>query len=456
MTAIGKSLLLKNIRYLVTCDDHDQLLENVNMYVENGWIRHIDREERDAHKIIDASNMIVYPGLINTHHHLFQVLTRNVPHVQNLELFDWLIALYEIWKNLTPQGLYHSNMAGMAELVKNGCTTIFDHHYLFPENAGADLLDAQFAAAQTLGVRLVSSRGSMSTSKKDGGLPPDSVVQTDDEILRDCQRVVEQFHDPSPGSMRQVVLSPCAPFNVSEALMRESAQMARALGVRLHTHLCETKDEEAYVLEKKGTRPLAYMESLGWVGSDVWYAHGIHFNTEELKQLAATQTGVAHCPVSNMKLSSGVCRVPEMLELGVPLGLAVDGSASNDSSNLLADIRAAYLLHRLTYAERAPSGYDILKIATRGGAKILGRKDIGHLAEGMTADFFAIQNNRLELAGAGQDPRAMLATVGINGGVDLTVVNGEVIVKDGRLAALCEETLSLNVTQAAAKMMAPI
>ncbi|MCL2617317.1 MAG: 8-oxoguanine deaminase, partial [Defluviitaleaceae bacterium] len=449
MTTANKSLLLKNVRHLVTCDTQDRVLENVNVYIEGGWIRYIGQEQRAARKVIDASGMTVYPGLVNTHHHLFQVLTRNLPHVQNLELFDWLIALYEIWKNMDAEALYHSNMAGMAELLKSGCTTVFDHHYLFPRGAGMNLIDAQFAAAETLGVRMVSSRGSMSMSKKDGGLPPDSVVQTDDEILKDCQRVVERFHDASPGAMRQVVLAPCAPFNVSETLMRESAAMARSMGVRLHTHLCETKDEEVYVMEKKGMRPLAYMESLGWVGADVWYAHGIHFNSDELKQLAATQTGVAHCPVSNMKLSSGVCRVPEMLEMGVPVGLAVDGSASNDASNLLADMRAAYLLHRLTSAEKAPSGYDILKIATRGGAKVLGRSDIGYLAEGMAADLFAICNDRLELAGAGLDPKSVLATVGVCGGADLTVVHGEVLVQGGRLTGLCEQTLARNVNEAA-------
>ena len=453
MTTANKSLLLKNVRHLVTCDTQDRVLENVNVYIEGGWIRYIGQEQRAARKVIDASGMTVYPGLVNTHHHLFQVLTRNLPHVQNLELFDWLIALYEIWKNMDAEALYHSNMAGMAELLKSGCTTVFDHHYLFPRGAGMNLIDAQFAAAETLGVRMVSSRGSMSMSKKDGGLPPDSVVQTDDEILKDCQRVVERFHDASPGAMRQVVLAPCAPFNVSETLMRESAAMARSMGVRLHTHLCETKDEEVYVMEKKGMRPLAYMESLGWVGADVWYAHGIHFNSDELKQLAATQTGVAHCPVSNMKLSSGVCRVPEMLEMGVPVGLAVDGSASNDASNLLADMRAAYLLHRLTSAEKAPSGYDILKIATRGGAKVLGRSDIGYLAEGMAADLFAICNDRLELAGAGLDPKSVLATVGVCGGADLTVVHGEVLVQGGRLTGLCEQTLARNVNEASAEMM---
>lgn len=453
MNAPPHTLLIKNIRHLVTCDKDNRVLENVNLYIENGLIRSIGAEAPPARHIIDATGMAVYPGLVNTHHHLYQVLTRNLPQVQNLELFDWLVALYEIWKNLDADAVYHSSMAGMGELLKTGCTTVFDHHYVFPHKGG-DLLEAQFAAAQELGVRMVSSRGSMSLSKKDGGLPPDSVVQTVDEIIRDSQQAVERFHDASHGSMRQVVLAPCSPFSVTEDLMRQSALLARSLKVRLHTHLAETRDEERFVLEKTGLRPLAYMESLGWTGPDVWFAHGIHFNEEELAFLAKTGTGVAHCPASNMKLSSGVCRVPEMLKLGVPLGLAVDGSASNDGSNLLEEMRTAYLLHRLTAAENAPSGYDILKIATAGSAKILGRGDIGRLEEGLCADLFAIKENRLELAGACFDVTSMLATVGLCGGVDTTVVNGRVVVQDGRLTTACEETLSANATAAAAKMMA--
>lgn len=446
------SLLLKNVRYLVSCDGDDRVYENVNVFIEGGWIRYIGAEVRPARDVVDARDMVVYPGLVNTHHHLYQVLTRNLPQVQNLELFDWLLALYEIWRKLDGDALYWSNVAGMAELLKNGCTTVFDHHYVFPEGAG-DLIDIQFEAARSVGVRMVSSRGSMSLSRKNGGLPPDSVVQTEEHILKDSLRVIERFHDKEPGSMRQVVLAPCSPFSVSEALMRESALLARSCGVRLHTHLCETIDEENFVRQKTGMRPLEYMESLGWVGPDVWYAHGIHFNDAELRQLAATQTGVAHCPVSNMKLSSGVCRVPEMLKLGVPLGLAADGSASNDSSNLMAEMRVAYLLHRLTSGKEAPSAYDILKIATTGGAKVLGRTDIGHLAEGMAADLFAIRQDRLELAGAGFDPKGVLCTVGLNGGVDLAVVNGEVLVRNGRLCRQCEEDISRECNKAAGNMM---
>lgn len=446
------TLLLKNVRHLVSCNPQNEILEHVNVYIKDGVIQSIGADAPAAKTTLDMSGMAVYPGLINTHHHLYQILTRNLPQVQNLELFPWLTALYGIWKNLNADSVYHSSMAGMAELLKTGCTTVFDHHYVFPQGGG-DLLEAQFAASRTLGVRMVASRGSMSLSQKDGGLPPDTVVQTVDEILRDSQLAVERFHDANPYSMRQVTLAPCSPFSVTEDLMRQSALLARSLGVRLHTHLAETKDEEAFVLQKTGMRPLAYMQSLGWTGPDVWFAHGIHFTTQELRTLAQTGTGVAHCPASNMKLASGVARIPEMLALDVPVGLAVDGSASNDGSNLMEELRTAYLLHRLTSSQNAPSGYDILKMATNGSARILGRTDIGYLAPGMAADLFAVKESRIEFAGATFDVGSMLATVGLCGGVDHTIVNGRIVVLNGQLTGADEEALSRTVLQEAKRMM---
>lgn len=433
------SLLIQNAPAIVTCDRQDTVLENAHILIQDGVIAYMGQEPQTADQVLDASGCIVYPGLINTHHHLYQTFSRNLPQVQNMELFDWLRTLYEIWKNLDAETIYHSSVTGMGELLKTGCTTVFDHHYVFPGGASAALLDAQFAAAKDLGVRMYASRGSMDLSKKDGGLPPDSVVQTVDEILRDCQRAVEKYHDPSFNSMRMVALAPCSPFSVTGELLRQSALLARDLGVRLHTHLCETKDEENFVLEKYGKRPLAYMEDLGWLGRDVWYAHGIHFNDDELKLLADTGTGVAHCPISNMKLSSGVCRIPDMLALGVSVGLAVDGSASNDGSSLLEELRTAFLLHRLCSSERAPSGYDCLKIATQGSARVLGREDIGSLETGKAGDLFMIRRNRLELVGADLDVKSMLGTVGFKGAVDCTVVNGRVVVRDGRLTGVDEE-----------------
>ena len=431
-------LLIRNADAIVSCDSQDRVYENCSLLIENGVIAGIGPEPQEAEEVIDASNCIVYPGLVNTHHHLYQTFSRNLPAVQNLELFDWLKALYEIWKNLDREVIYHSALTGLGELLKSGCTTCFDHHYVFPRGRSEGLLEAQFAAAEELGIRFHASRGSMDLSVKDGGLPPDSVVQTVDEILRDCREAVEAFHDPAPFSMRQVALAPCSPFSVSEELLR-SAVLARDLGVRLHTHLCETKDEERYVQERFGMRPLAYMESLGWMGPDVWYAHGIHFNDDELRRLAEAGTGVAHCPISNMKLSSGVCRVPELLALGAPVGLAVDGSASNDGSSLLEELRVGYLLHRLYASERAPSGYDMLKLASSGGARLLGRTDIGSLEPGKAGDLFLLRKNRLELVGADLDPKSLLGAVGFRGAVDYTVAAGRVVVRDGRLTGIDEE-----------------
>jgi len=441
------TLLIKNIAQAVTCDLQDRILKNCDIYCEDGVIRQIGQNlDVHADEVLNADHMLCYPGLINTHHHLYQCFSRNLPQVQNLELFAWLQTLYEVWKNLNEEVVHLSSLTAMGELMKNGCTTCFDHHYVFPAHAG-DLLGAQFSAADKLGIRMHASRGSMDLSKKDGGLPPDTVVQTVDEILRDSARLIEQYHDPSFGSMHQVVLAPCSPFSVSADLLRESAKLARQYGVRLHTHLCETKDEEAYTLDRVGMRPLAYMETLGWIGSDVWYAHGIHFNTEELHRLAETKTGVAHCPISNMKLSSGIARIPEMLQLGVPVGLAVDGSASNDGSSLLEELRVAYLLHRLSSSHKAPSGYDLLKMATVGSASLLGRTDIGSLEVGKCADLFLVDSRRLELVGSCYDAGSVLATVGLRGPVDYTIVGGKITVEHGQLKGVDEAVVSASANQ---------
>jgi cytosine/adenosine deaminase-related metal-dependent hydrolase len=438
-----KSTLIKNIKYIVTCDDEDNLYKDGYLYIEDGIIKEIGVDNclknTNADEIIDGNGMIAYPGLINTHHHLYQYFTRNLPQVQNMELFNWLKTLYEIWKKIDENTIRYSSLLGMGELMKYGCTTCFDHHYVFPNDSGDNLIDVQFEAASKLGIRMHASRGSMDLSKKDGGLPPDTVVQDIDAILKDSQRLVEKYHDNNFGSMRQIALAPCSPFSVSSDLLKESAVLARSLGVRMHTHLAETLDEEKYTLERYGVRPLEYMSRLGWIGNDVWYAHGIHFNEEELKLLAKTQTGVAHCPVSNMKLSSGIARIPEMLDMGVPVGLAVDGSASNDGSNMLEEIRVSYLLHRLNSSSHAPNGYDILKIATNGSAKILGRTDIGQLSPGKVADLFMIDSNSPELVGAGFDPKSLLGTIGIKKPVAYTMINGKIVVRNGIIQTIDEE-----------------
>ena len=431
------TLLIKNARYVISCDDNDTLYERVNLFIRDGVIRSIGPDFHQADSVIDAASMAVYPGLINTHHHLYQLFSRNLPEVQKMELFPWLVTLYEVWKRLDEEVVTWSSLTGFGELLKTGCTTCFDHHYVFPRGAG-DLIAAQFRAASQVGIRFMASRGSMDLSQKDGGLPPDSVVQTIDEILTDSERLVRVWHDPSPCSMHQVALAPCSPFSVSGDLMRETARLARRLGVRLHTHVAETRDEEQFTLEKFGMRPLRYMESLGWVGPDVWYAHGIHFNDDELRLLAQTGTGVAHCPISNMKLASGVCRVPEMLRLGVPVGLAVDGAASNDGCDLLEELRVCYLLHRLQASAAAPTGYEVLKLATRGSARLLGRDDIGCLAPGKAADCFLIDLDRLSLVGTQFDPMSVLGTVGLKGNVDYTIVNGVPVVQNGELTTIDE------------------
>ena len=441
------SLMIRNLQTVVTCDDADSVLSQVDLYCEDGVLRAMGPDlPQTADTVLDGSHHVAYPGLVNTHHHLYQVFSRNLAKVQNMELFDWLKTLYEIWKNLDSDVIRLSSLTGMGELMKHGCTTCFDHHYVFPAHAG-DLLGTQFAAADELGIRMYCSRGSMDLSVKDGGLPPDSVVQTVEEIMKDSARVIEQYHDPSYGAMHRVALAPCSPFSVSADLLRESAILARQYGVRLHTHLCETKDEENFMLQREGVRPLEYMERLGWIGKDVWYAHGIHFNDEELRVLAKTGTGVAHCPISNMKLSSGIARIPEMLKLGVPVGLAVDGSASNDGSSLMEELRVAFLLHRLNSSREAPTGYDILKMATRGSARLLGRDDIGQIAVGKCADLFMIDSRRLELVGSCYDPKSVLGTVGVRGPVDYTVVNGRVTVEHGRLTTIDEEEIAFQANR---------
>ena len=434
-------LLIKNAQAVVTVDDQDRVLEGVHITIEDRAIVAIDSVDRPADQVIDASGCFIYPGLVNTHHHFYQTFTRNLPQVQKLELFPWLTALYEIWRYLDDEAVYYSSLAAMGELIRYGCTTACDHHYVFPRERSQTFIETQFKAAGELGLRFHASRGSMSRGKKDGGLPPDDLAQEVDVILRDSQDLVARFHDSQPFSMRQLALAPCSPFSVTTDLLKETAVLARQLGVRLHTHLCETKDEEAFCMDLFGQRPLDYMEDCGWTGPDVWYAHGIHFNTEEVDRLARSQTGIAHCPVSNMKLSSGVCRVPDMLEKGVPLGLAVDGSASNDGSNLMAEIRAAYLLHRLTWSDRAPSGYDCLKLATRGSAQLLGRTDIGYLAPGMAADLFLIDVTGLESVGADLDPANFLGTVGYHKPAKAVVINGKVVSEEGRLLGIDEEAL---------------
>jgi cytosine/adenosine deaminase-related metal-dependent hydrolase len=396
--------------------------------------------------------MFVYPGLVNTHHHLLQAFTRNIPEIQSVELFDWLHFLYNVWMNVDPDYIYYSSMVAMADFIKYGGTTLFDQHFAFPRGSGRNIIDRQFEAAEALGLRFHAGRSCFTRGKKEGGLPPDELVESLDEVLDDSLRVVEKFHNSSKYSMRQVALAPCSPFSVDSTTMIESAKLARDKNVRLHTHLAETLDEERYCLETYGKRPLAWAEDCGWVNSDVWFAHGIHFTDDEIDILSKAQAGVAHCPVSNMKIASGVAKVPQMLAKNVPVGLAVDGNGSNDASNLLADLRVAYLLHRLSSSSMAPTGYNILKLATVGGAKLLGRNDIGSISVDKAADLFMIDTNKLELVGALLDPASFLATVGYYRPVDVTVINGRIVYQDGRLTGVDEEAVMEMATREAEKV----
>ncbi len=406
-------------------------------------------EATGADRVIDCSRMVVAPGLVNTHHHFYQTLTRNLPAVQNAKLFDWLLYLYEIWKGIDEEAVYVSSLLAMTEMIKTGCTCTTDHHYLYPDTFVDDLPAIQFRAAAELGIRFAPTRGSMSRSKKDGGLPPDSVVQDEETILAHCESTITRFHDPSPDSMRRVALAPCSPFSVSEDLMKKSAALARRHGVRLHTHLAETSDEDDYCVSIYGRRPLKLMEDCGFLGPDVWYAHGIFFNDAELDLLAATKTGVAHCPSSNMRLGSGICRVREMLDRGVPVGLAVDGSASNDSSDMLGEARQAMLLQRVRYGSGGLTAKETWEIATRGGASILGWSETGSIEEGMLADISIWNMDRLAYSGSLSDPAAALLFCGYDHSADTVIVNGRIVAEKGTVLGVDENKLKDDANRVA-------
>jgi cytosine/adenosine deaminase-related metal-dependent hydrolase len=435
------SILLKNCFCIfLSADEGSRRGEDI--LISGNRIKKIGADITDpADRIIDCSDCVVTPGLVNTHHHFYQTLTRNLPAVQNAQLFGWLTYLYEIWKNLDEEAIYYASMLAMGELLKTGCTTTADHHYLYPQNLSCDLIGTQFKAAKNLGIRFSPTRGSMSLGKKDGGLPPDSVVQTEDEILGDCERVIRQYHDNSELSMGRIILAPCSPFSVTEKLLKETVHMARRYDVRLHTHLAETRDENDFCLRTYGRRPLELMEDCGFIGSDVSYAHGIYFDDPELKRLADTGTHIAHCPTSNMRLGSGICRVTEMLPMGINVALAVDGSASNDSSDMLGEIRNALLLQRVHYGAAALNKLDVLKMATENGARLLDFEKVGKVREDWAADLAIFNVGKLEYSGALSDPLAAIIFSGYNHGTQYTIVDGKVAVENGRLTGFDETRL---------------
>ncbi|MGE5249457.1 MAG: 8-oxoguanine deaminase [Bacteroidota bacterium] len=459
-----RTLLIKNA-YVATMDDHQREIREGGLFIRGGFIEQVGPAAElpaGADEVLDLKGHIILPGLVNTHHHFYQTLTRAVPAAQDANLFNWLTTLYPIWARMRPDDIFTSTQTALAELALSGCTTASDHLYLFPNGSR---LDDEIHAAREVGVRLQASRGSMSLGQSQGGLPPDSVVDSEESILKDSQRVIEKYHDAKPGALTQIVLAPCSPFSVTGELMKQSAKLARHYGVHLHTHLAETEDEEQFCLQKFGHRPVGYMEEVGWIGKDVWFAHAVWVNRQEIDLFARHNCGVAHCPTSNMRLASGIAPVKEYRAAGVNVGLGVDGSASNDGSHLLAEVRQAMLLSRVREGitgfslSRDPNrklmtAREALWLGTRGGAAVLGREDIGSLEPGKCADFFAIRLDRLDYAGAGgHDPVAAVVFCQ-PGRVDYTVVGGSFIVREGQVCTLDEGRLIEKHNTAAKRLLA--
>lgn len=449
------TLLIRNAQAIACMDDQHTELANASVFVQDGIITHIGQSSdvpEHADAVIDASQHVVVPGLINTHHHMYQSLTKAIPRVQNAELFSWLQGLYPIWAGLTPEMVRVSTQVAMAELMLSGCTTSSDHLYIYPNGVR---LDDSIEAAHTMGMRFVATRGSMSVGQSDGGLPPDQVVEREDAILKDTQRLIETFHDRSFGAMVNVAVAPCSPFSVSRDLMKTSAELARSLGTRLHTHLAENDHDIAYSLEKFNCTPTQYAQDLGWLGPDVWHAHCVKLDDEGISLFAASKTGVAHCPCSNMRLASGIAPIRRMLDAGVPVGLGVDGSASNDAAHLLNEARQAMLLARVGRAMAPPeqragrsffgcdlgpaemTARDALRLATRGSAQVLGRAhDIGQLKVGMCADIALYKLDTLGFAGgAVHDPVGALMLCA-SAQVDALVINGQLKIENGQLLGM--------------------
>jgi 8-oxoguanine deaminase len=449
-----RSLLIRDIHLLVTMDRADRRLRGGYLYVEDGEIRRIGTAVPRglvADRTIRAPFAVALPGLVNAHHHLCQTLTRAHPAAANAKLFDWLTTLYPIWARLDEEAVHVAALVGMAELMLSGCTTSSDHHYLFPRGE-TKLIDAEIAAARRIGIRFVATRGSMSVGRKAGGLPPDSVVQDEETILADSERVIRRYHDPKPGAMVQVALAPCSPFSVSERLMRETAALAERHDVRLHTHLAETKDEETYCLRRFGRRPVEFLADNGWLNDRVWVAHGIHFNRSEIRRLGRARIGVAHCPTSNMRLGSGIAPVHLLAAAGCPVGLGVDGSASNDGSHLLAEARQALLLGRVARGADAVKVEEALTMATAGGAACLGRKDIGALEPGRRADVALFDLRDVGYSGAGDPLLALLLCAPTR--VHTLIVDGRPVVEEGALRTLDLEPVLERHRRIAARMLA--
>jgi cytosine/adenosine deaminase-related metal-dependent hydrolase len=455
------TFLIKNA-YLVTMDDHQREIPEGGLFIRDGFIEQVGANSdlpSAADEVLDLKGHVVLPGLVNTHHHFYQTLTRAVPAAQDANLFNWLKTLYPIWARLQPDDIFVSTQTALTELALSGCTTASDHLYLFPNGSK---LDDEIAAALEIGVRLQASRGSMSLGESKGGLPPDSVVDTEENILKDSQRLIERYHDAKPGAMTQIVLAPCSPFSVTSDLMKQSAKLAREYGVHLHTHLAETEDEDQFCRQMFGHRPVGYMQEVDWVGGDVWFAHAVWVNDEEIQVFAKHDCGVAHCPSSNMRLASGIAPIKKYRAAGVNVGLGVDGSASNDGSHLLAEVRLAMLLSRVhdgmtgfslsnDPSRKLTTAREALHLGTRGGAAVLGRADIGSLEVGKCADFFAVNLNKLSYTGMHDPVSAVVFGQSMN--VDYTVVGGKFVVKEGQLATVDEHKLIEKHNKAAKRLL---
>lgn len=458
------TFLIRNA-YVATMDDNQREIPDGGLFIRDGFIERVGSTPelpQAADEVLDLRGFVVLPGLINTHHHFYQTLTRVVPAAQDANLFNWLKTLYPIWARMTPDDIFTSTQTALCELALSGCTTASDHLYLFPNSSR---LDDEIEAAQSVGLRLQASRGSMSLGESKGGLPPDSVVETEESILRDSLRLIQRYHDQAPGAFLQIVLAPCSPFSVTSDLMRQSAKLAREYGVHLHTHLAETEDEESFCIQQFGRRPVGYMEQVGWLGADVWFAHAVWVNHEEIQTFAAHQCGVAHCPTSNMRLASGIAPIHEYRSAGVNVGLGVDGSASNDGSHLLAEVRQAMLLSRV---KEGISGFsrsddpsrhlmtarEALWLATRGGAAVLGRADIGSLEAGKCGDFIAFRLDQLDYAGALHDPVSAVVFCQPTR-VAHTVVGGKFVVRDGHMVSVDENRVVERHNAAAKRLLEP-
>ncbi len=431
-------ILIKNIHTLVT-EVGEPPLKDSDLLIEDNKIARIEDDienDTDNVTVIDGKDMLFMPGLVNTHHHFYQTMNRNIPAVQNAKLFDWLTYLYEIWKYLTPEMARISARVASAELILSGCTTAVDHFYVFPNKHQEGILEAEIEAVEDIGLRFHPTRGSMSLSTKDGGLPPDSVVQDEDTILSHTQEVIEKYHQPDKFGMTRIIVAPCSPFSVTDSIMKESKQLGEKYeNVIFQTHLAETIDEEEFCLEQTGMRPFDYLESLGWMDEKCLHVHSIHLNKDEVRRMGEANASMSHCPSSNMRLGSGMAPVVDMLEAGVNVSLGVDGSASNDSSHMFAEARLALLLQRINYDEESITARDVLRAATVGGATALGRDDIGSLTPGMAADLVGVNLRKIDFAGAMHDPLAALVFCHPPK-VDWSIINGEIIVKKGEFLPL--------------------